>query len=452
MNIGNAIWGLDCSGTGTTAAGRIGIGTNAPNASSILDLTSTTQGLGLPSMTTTQQNAIATPRTGLSIYNNTLLTPQFYNGSVWTGGWNKRGNAGTTAGTDFIGTTDNVDLVFRRNNVTSGWLNATNTSFGVSSMPITTTSGGSTAFGVSALAALTSGNGNDAFGWRSMFNCTTGGANVAYGRESLQTLTTGTNNVAVGQSALQASNGSRNSALGYRAMFLNTTGNQNSAFGQQAVYANTTGSFNSGFGDGALEFNSVGSNNVAFGGGALNRTTGSDNVGIGSSAAIFSTTGSKNTSIGHHSNYNLGTGQNNTALGAHTVTSTSTGSNNIAVGYSANASSSGLKNLTVAYSGSVPSQTGSNQMNIGNVLWGADCSGTSTTAAGSLSVGVNTPNASALLDLTSTTKGLLLPRMTTTQINAIASPAAGLTVYNTTLALICFYNGTAWQRVTAIPM
>jgi hypothetical protein len=75
-----------------------------------------------------------------------------------------------------------------------------------------------------------------------------------------------------------------------------------------------------------------------------------------------------------------------------------------------------------------------------------------TTPAGSLSIGVNAPNASALLDLSSTTKGLLLPRMTTTEINAIASPAAGLTVYNTTLALICFYNGTAWQKVTATTM
>jgi hypothetical protein len=72
--------------------------------------------------------------------------------------------------------------------------------------------------------------------------------------------------------------------------------------------------------------------------------------------------------------------------------------------------------------------------------------------SGTTLIGTGTADASALLDLTSTTKGLLLPRMTTTQINAIASPAAGLTVYNTTLALICFYNGTAWQRVTAIPM
>jgi hypothetical protein len=69
-----------------------------------------------------------------------------------------------------------------------------------------------------------------------------------------------------------------------------------------------------------------------------------------------------------------------------------------------------------------------------------------------IGIGTTTPNASSILDLTSTTQGLLLPRMTTTQINAIATPAAGLTVYNTTLALICFYNGTAWQKVTATAM
>lgn len=67
-------------------------------------------------------------------------------------------------------------------------------------------------------------------------------------------------------------------------------------------------------------------------------------------------------------------------------------------------------------------------------------------------IGVTTPNSSSLLDLTSTTKGLLPPRLTTTQINAIPSPAAGLTVYNVTLNTLCFYNGTSWQKVTSTPM
>jgi len=58
---------------------------------------------------------------------------------------------------------------------------------------------------------------------------------------------------------------------------------------------------------------------------------------------------------------------------------------------------------------------------------------------------VNTPTqASAVMEITSTTQGFLPPRMTTTQKNAIASPAAGLIVYDTTLNLPHFFNGTIW--------
>jgi|LakMenE18May11ns_1017448.scaffolds.fasta_scaffold9928811_3 hypothetical protein len=52
--------------------------------------------------------------------------------------------------------------------------------------------------------------------------------------------------------------------------------------------------------------------------------------------------------------------------------------------------------------------------------------------------------ASAKLFVNSTTKGFLPPRMTTTQKNAIATPATGLMVYDTTLNLISVYNGTIW--------
>ena len=45
-------------------------------------------------------------------------------------------------------------------------------------------------------------------------------------------------------------------------------------------------------------------------------------------------------------------------------------------------------------------------------------------------------------------EGVALPRLTTTQINAISSPAQGLMAYNTTLNTICFYNGSSWQKVS----
>jgi hypothetical protein len=67
----------------------------------------------------------------------------------------------------------------------------------------------------------------------------------------------------------------------------------------------------------------------------------------------------------------------------------------------------------------------------------------------SISNGFNQPNASAQLDVSSTTKGFLPPRMTTAQKNAIATPAAGLMVYDTTLNKLCVYT-TAWETITSV--
>jgi len=71
-------------------------------------------------------------------------------------------------------------------------------------------------------------------------------------------------------------------------------------------------------------------------------------------------------------------------------------------------------------------------------------------ASGNLGIGTSSPNASAILDAQSTTKGVRMPNMTTTQKNAIASPAAGLMVFDTTLAKLCVYSGSAWQTITSV--
>jgi hypothetical protein len=64
-----------------------------------------------------------------------------------------------------------------------------------------------------------------------------------------------------------------------------------------------------------------------------------------------------------------------------------------------------------------------------------------------VAIGTSTPNASSLLDLSSTTKGLLLPRMTKAQRNAIVNPSEGLAIYQTdnTPGLRVF-NGTNWMK------
>jgi hypothetical protein len=69
-----------------------------------------------------------------------------------------------------------------------------------------------------------------------------------------------------------------------------------------------------------------------------------------------------------------------------------------------------------------------------------------------------TLNPSAVLEVESTTKGFLPPRMTTVQRDAITPPPAGLTVYNITTNTLQIYNGTAWldcnprREVVVVPV
>ena len=63
---------------------------------------------------------------------------------------------------------------------------------------------------------------------------------------------------------------------------------------------------------------------------------------------------------------------------------------------------------------------------------------------GGVAFGSGEPDASSLLDLTSTTKGFLPPRMDDAQRDAIASPATGLMIFNTTAGQYEFWSGTAW--------
>lgn len=77
--------------------------------------------------------------------------------------------------------------------------------------------------------------------------------------------------------------------------------------------------------------------------------------------------------------------------------------------------------------------------------------GSNTNGDGQFSIGVvgNPGNiaASAKLQVDSTTLGFLPPRMTTTQRNAIVSPAEGLMVYDTTLHHPFYHNGTVWTQI-----
>jgi hypothetical protein len=81
----------------------------------------------------------------------------------------------------------------------------------------------------------------------------------------------------------------------------------------------------------------------------------------------------------------------------------------------------------------------------GSAICVTDATGTFVS---NLLVGTTTDVASSKLTIDSTTQGFLPPRMTTTQKNAISSPAAGLVVYDTTLGKLCVYT-TAWETITS---
>jgi len=69
--------------------------------------------------------------------------------------------------------------------------------------------------------------------------------------------------------------------------------------------------------------------------------------------------------------------------------------------------------------------------------------------SGNILINTTTDIASSKLTVESTTQGFLPPRMTTTQKNAISTPAAGLVVYDTTLNKLCLYT-TTWETITSI--
>lgn len=70
--------------------------------------------------------------------------------------------------------------------------------------------------------------------------------------------------------------------------------------------------------------------------------------------------------------------------------------------------------------------------------------------AGRVGIMNSSPDASAALDVTSTTTGVLIPRMTTAQYNAITSPATGLLVYCTDDNKFYYYDGAQWVTMVSI--
>jgi len=395
------------------STGAAGIGTLSPNASSLLEIKSTTKGVLISRMTKAQRDAIASPATGLLIF-QTNSTPGFYyyTGSAWkavtpaagtSNGWLLTGNTGTDSSLNFIGTRDAHPLVFRVNNVKAGYIDYSiaraNTSFGYQALNGNTTGAYNTANGYDALSVNTTGSNNTAGGYNALGSNSTGYNNTAFGSFALPYNTTGIDNTSIGNGALQSnSTGNDNTATGYFTLYTNTTGSQNSAYGEAALNRNTKGSYNTANGFATLYLNTTGYSNVAAGAAALySNTTRSNLVAVGDSAlynngkgAVNSFDASYNTAVGSKALFANTTGYSNTAVGYYALDSNKTGVQNTGIGTGAlQNNKTGNNNTAIAPYALYKNTAGGNNTAVGEQSLSTNTTGSSNTAVGYFSLGFN---------------------------------------------------------------
>jgi len=444
----------------------VAINSNNANAdnSAMLDISSINKGVLIPRMTVTDRNAIASPATGLLIYQTNSNPGFYYNAGTtttpqWTkvGGtdyWGMSGNAGTVAGSNFIGTTDNVPLYFKVNNTNSGSIVPTlsNTSFGYNAL-LNPSQGHNTAFGQNALNGNTTGTRNTSVGSASMQNNTIGYENIAIGTYSLLSNQASSTNIAIGNNALyiQSYNPgfayhSENVAVGHNALYSNqptsiTNGNRNTAIGTNTLRTNTIGGNSTAVGYGALRFNTTGLDNTAIGSNALqNNSTGEENNALGFSALQLNTSASNNIAIGNYAlymqSYNPGYSwpSHNIAMGSEALllnqpTSVSNGNMNIAIGsFALRNNGTGYHNTAMGFNALYNNASGWANVAVGNYSQNGSLDGSSNT-----SIGYNS--------LVNNTRG---SRNTALGVNALAlqnyTPGTTFNSDNVAVGLSALYN------------
>ncbi|RLD65874.1 MAG: hypothetical protein DRI84_05920 [Bacteroidetes bacterium] len=201
-----------------------------PDATAILDVQSTTQGVLMPRMTEVQRDAISSPVTGLMIY-QTDNTPGFYHydGANWVA----NGSTAVIAIDDltdgkyikesyYLGLNSGVSAsqLYSEKNVGIGEGSLQNVDWGAgcvavgyNSLNTMANSYYNTALGAYAGSDVT-GNSNTFIGYQAGVVATSAVSNIAIGSEALNTLSTGDNNIAVTYGAANITSGSSNIVIG----------------------------------------------------------------------------------------------------------------------------------------------------------------------------------------------------------------------------------------------
>ena len=277
---------LSCNVFGLISFAQVGINTTTPNAQLDIRATSATapsntDGLLIPKVNIFPATNPTAAQQGMLLYLTTTSgsnAPGFYYWdnptATWIGlgkdvkAWQLSGNT-VNAATDFMGSTNDADVIFKRNNIRAGRMGVDNTSFGLNALNPVTTGNNNTAAGVQVLQNNTSGPYNTGFGYQALQDNTTGWVNSAFGPLSLQENTTG----------------GWNTGMGGGSLYLNTTGNYNTASGLYSLRNNTTGSYNTASGNDALRNNATGSNNTGLGYNTQTGTNLTNATAIGATAS-----------------------------------------------------------------------------------------------------------------------------------------------------------------------
>jgi trimeric autotransporter adhesin len=325
--------------------GKIGIGTTAPDASALLEITSTNKGVLLPRMTIAQRNAIPSPVNGLMVFqiDGSRGLWYYYNGS-----WNPVATSASafanTALSNLVTTAINTNLLPGINNLRDlgsqsvGWRSLyLSGDIWIGDSRILSTTGANVALGSQALVSIIGGSGNTALGNFTLSQNTELNYLVAIGDSALSQNTAGDgNNTAIGSKAgLSTTTGGDNTFIGFKTGYSNTSGalntyvgshagylgstqGANSAFGAYSLYNNSDANTNSAFGYFSMFNNTTGNSNTAMGAYSMKEnTTGDANTGVGKYALTFSMNGSGNSAFGFSAGQFVNNPTNSTFLGAY---------------------------------------------------------------------------------------------------------------------------------------
>ena len=277
-----------------TLNAQIAINTDGstPDASAMLEVSSTDKGMLIPRMTTSQRANISNPATGLMVYDTDFNSFWYYANSTW----NNLSNA------NFSDADSDTKILVEQNTDDDS---------------IRFYTGGTEYF------SMHDGRLSVANTGKSVFIGDSAGIN---------------DDLSI----------NLNSFVGYISGKSNTTGYYNSFYGANTGYSNTTGYMNTFVGTSSGALNTTGANNTFYGGrsGSMN-TTGSANLFLGRTAGFFNTTGSDNIFIGYSAGFSNETGNNNTLIGREAGFNNTSGSSNIFLGYKAGYSETGSNKLYI---------------------------------------------------------------------------------------------------------